>query len=118
MRRLSNASRGTSSMICSNNDPAMSGEQSGTEFERPRDHLTCAHCHETILEHEPAVPLNAGALWMHQECIMRGIVGSVGHQTRNCGCYGRYDDSEDGLSLREAAIRAATYWRANHPELP
>lgn len=49
----------------------------------------------------------------HQECFMRSVIGSVGHQQHECSCHGREDTSEFGLSIREAAINAAKYNRSH-----
>jgi hypothetical protein len=48
---------------------------------------------------------------MHRECLLRGVIGSVGHQMKLCECYGVEDISEDGLTLHEAAIASFNYWQ-------
>jgi len=72
----------------------------------------CHHCDEPIVEGEIVFPLNNKTLWMHQACMVRGIAGSVGCQKLGPGhAPGHADDSEDGLTKREAANRALAYWR-------
>lgn len=67
----------------------------------------CLHCQEPL--EGPCFELNAGAEYMHRECMIRGVSGSVGHQMGQCSCHGMEDTSEIGLSKREAARRAALY---------
>lgn len=42
----------------------------------------------------------------HHECIVRMVVGSVGHQTKQCPCFGGKLDDPPGMSRREAAREA------------
>lgn len=74
----------------------------------------CRHCSEPILKTDKVslVPELAGGTRhpFHDECITRMTVGSVGHQLRECECFGDEDTSEKGLTLREAAKRAAEHY--------
>lgn len=51
------------------------------------DPILCAHCGEDILEGEPRMPFNAGAVLMHRKCGLRGVIGSVAHLQGRCSCY-------------------------------
>ena len=104
-------------MICLNNSPALNDGSCGTGSERPREPLICLHCKEVIREFEQRRPLNGGREWMHLQCLIRNIMGSVGHQKGECSCYGKVDTSEDGLSLRDAARLAYAYWREHPPHV-
>jgi hypothetical protein len=66
----------------------------------------CPHCGEDILPWEDQISSNGGALPWHRECLLRSVVGSVGHQLGRCSCYGGDEDDPPGMTPREAA-RAA-----------
>ena len=74
----------------------------------------CPHCDEPVVETDRSreMPLvNAKGkseigTW-HHECLARVFLGSVGHQRRECGCYGGTYDDPPGMTRREAAIAAA-----------
>lgn len=75
--------------------------------------MHCDYCHEPILPDERA-PVSPGAF--HRECLFRLVGGSIAHQAHLCSCYGRGpDDSEDGLSLRDGARAAVSYFKAHQP---
>ena len=75
----------------------------------------CMYCEEPILEGEDGFRDGGGAFF-HRECLLRGIIGSVSHQSKTCSCYtrDRLGCEEDGISRREGARRAVAYWEA-HP---
>jgi hypothetical protein len=79
---------------------------------------TCPHCDEPIAENDDVRFITDGSTGedtrFHAECVLRVIVGSVGHQKRNCSCYGRVDMSEEGLTKREAARRADEWFRTHY----
>jgi hypothetical protein len=75
----------------------------------------CQHCGEPVLPHEQRAPiLNA---IMHFECGFRLVGGSVGHQQKNCYCYGKTDTSELGISKREAARRSLAFYRSQNERI-
>lgn len=76
----------------------------------------CAHCGEDIeLGDEPRyVGTPFGQQSMHVECMVRAVSGSVGHMMGCCSCTGQLDTSEDGLTRREAAIRAFAFYKLKH----
>jgi hypothetical protein len=45
-------------------------------------------------------------MWWHRECMVRQVVGSVGHLQRRCPCYGGTETDPPEMTRREAA-RAA-----------
>jgi hypothetical protein len=69
----------------------------------------CQHCGEPVLPDEQRSPI-INAI-MHFECGFRGIMGSVGHQQKNCYCYGKTDTSEAGMSKRDAARASWEYFQ-------
>ena len=75
--------------------------------------MTCAHCDEPILETDERMPFNAGAVMMHRNCGLRGILGSVAHLQGRCSCYvpGSTEGDPEGLTLRQAAEAAVREWR-------
>jgi len=59
----------------------------------------------TVFIQEPVdeiVPL----VYYHKNCFLRSVLGSVGHQRKQCSCYGGTLEDPQGLSLREAANAA------------
>ena len=40
---------------------------------------------------------------VHLDCFLREIVGSVGHQTKQCSCFGGDTEDPEGMTKREAA---------------
>lgn len=87
----------------------------------------CPYCNEPVEPGEAAymegveltpiiAPLDSKHRY-HADCLIRAVSGSVGHQRRECQCFGKVDTSEDGLTTREAARRAADFWRVTHPPL-
>lgn len=73
--------------------------------------LICVHCNEEILPHE-RIPHVEGK--MHRECMLRSVVGSVGHQMRICSCFGGNGTGDvGGLTKRENAQAAAQYFARN-----
>lgn len=66
----------------------------------------CPHCTEPILGWEITRPLNGNPRGAHVECVIRMCAGSAGHQRGECSCHNKIDTSEDGLTVREAAIAA------------
>jgi hypothetical protein len=67
----------------------------------------CLYCGESVLPWDDQRDTNDGALIWHAECLMRQIVGSVGHQMRRCHCYGGSEGDPPGMTRREAAKAAA-----------
>lgn len=77
-------------------------------FHRP----TCPHCGELVMPWDPArktPQLSESGLshgvW-HRECLLRGVIGSVGHQEGKCSCYGGTEEDPPGMTKREAATAA------------
>lgn len=61
-----------------------------------------------------AQPVNAGTAWVHRECLLRAVMGSVTHIRRECEYYGGTKDChacEQGMTKREAARAALIAWR-------
>jgi hypothetical protein len=65
--------------------------------------VNCSWCGEPILPEEvmPHAPLTQ----MHRECVLRTVLGSVGHHMRTCSCYGGGVGEGDplGVGKRDAA---------------
>jgi len=77
----------------------------------------CAHCGEAIGKQDDgfAIPSYDGGdiLIMapfHRACFLRGIVGSVAHQRRECSCFGGLGEDDPKLTRREAAQAALDLW--------
>jgi hypothetical protein len=47
----------------------------------------------------------------HDECRVRAIAGSVGHQAHRCSCFGGQEGDPFGATKREAARAAAELFR-------
>jgi hypothetical protein len=61
----------------------------------------CTYCDELILPDDPGE-----ASFIHRECAVRAVAGSVGHQLGTCSCHGGTDEDPPGLTKREAARQA------------
>lgn len=75
--------------------------------------MDCTNCNEPIpLLELAAVRKNTPHVQMHLACLIRSVVGSVGHQQGTCSCYGGLTDGDpDGMTPREAAHAAAIYFK-------
>lgn len=96
------------------------------------DGAVCSYCDEAIREGDYGVVASVvenmkvavgGQLAVelcyfaeHQECMLRQVVGSVGHQKHLCSCDGGPGlmDDPPGMTLREAARAALRLFRAHH----
>ena len=72
--------------------------------------MICRHCNEEVedLNRSKTIP-HFGEKGhedrvYHVECVVRMIIGSVGHQNQRCSCYGGTEEDPPGISTREAAI--------------
>ena len=74
----------------------------------------CAWCKEGFVEGEPGMALPTGffegsapppedLVFYHKNCFLRTVIGSVGHQRKQCSCFGGTLEDPQGLSLRDAA---------------
>jgi hypothetical protein len=78
--------------------------------------MICGYCDEEIGPDQPTGPfpitdgLSGLPMPLHLECQFRMVSGSVGHQKRECSCYGHVDTTEHGLTLRQAALAAHEYY--------
>ena len=70
--------------------------------------MVCGFCFEPIVCGELI------ARWatepLHRECGLRLQLGSVGHITRRCPCFGGGEDDPPHMTKREAARAAVTLW--------
>ena len=95
------------------------------------DHMThvatpvgkfCLHCEEAIQlgDEGQIIPhIDDGNVIqrpVHRECLIRMVVGSIGHQKKQCSCYNKNEAQEDqpGISKRQAAILACNYFESQH----
>lgn len=80
----------------------------------------CAHCEEAITlsdswaKSSTVVVGQIARAAMHRECFMRLLVGSVGHQTRQCSCYGGTLEDPRGLTRRQAARMALALYEKDN----
>lgn len=65
--------------------------------------MTCDYCHEEVAPDDRADIVNAD---FHRACLLRCVVGSVGHLRKRCSCYGGDEDDPPGLTSRQAALAA------------
>lgn len=74
----------------------------------------CLQCLEDIQPDDSGVvmpylagEMDGGLVAIHEECHLRSVFGSVGHQQRRCSCFGGTEEDPPGLTKREAAKAAA-----------
>jgi hypothetical protein len=80
--------------------------------------LLCQWCDEPVTELELRLGGAEATLWgqvTHIECGLRSVVGSVGHQAHRCSCHGGTEEDPPGMTRREAARAAMTYFQWRHP---
>lgn len=73
----------------------------------------CALCAEAVVDGDIGTVNNAGQVW-HYECSLRALVGSVGHQSGRCSCFGGNEEDPEGMTYRQAAIAAARLWESKN----
>jgi hypothetical protein len=85
----------------------------------------CPWCDEPILPDDPKVPILGVEVrprsleitpihsFMHMNCSLRQVYGSIGHQLKKCGCYGGSEWDPQDMTKRQAADAAVAHWR-NH----
>ena len=72
----------------------------------------CLHCEEPIRDGDPGMLMphfdgeSARERPYHRECMLRGVVGSVGHQLKRCSCRGGQQEDPPFLSRRRQALAA------------
>lgn len=79
----------------------------------------CLRCAEDVLKGEGQAVVHITSAgheirFIHTECAVRGVVGSVGHQMKKCPCFGGTEEDPEGLSDREAAQMAMDYFHLHH----
>lgn len=75
--------------------------------------MTCIWCESPILPGEPLTTV-IRCTDMHRDCLLRSIVGSVGHQRRECSCFGGKGNGDpEGVSKRECARMAREEFERN-----
>lgn len=55
---------------------------------------------------------------IHRECEIRNVIGSVGHQTRKCRCFGGNESDPPGMTKRQAAIAACEVFDGTEYVIP
>lgn len=90
--------------------------EQGQHISTPVDSV-CFWCEEVFVEGEQGTAIPAGfveesvdnvvpLVYYHKNCFLRSVLGSVGHQRKQCSCFGGTLEDPQGLSLREAANAA------------
>lgn len=76
----------------------------------------CLRCAEPIAATDPGVSMPhidangvARMAMLHLECHARATFGSIGHQTKQCPCFGGTYEDPPGLTMRQAARVAADF---------
>jgi hypothetical protein len=83
----------------------------GTEQVETPVGQSCIYCQEAIAEDDEGIVMpyhETEVSWKptHRECLLRQVVGSVGHQQKRCSCHGGTEEDPPGLTKREAAKAA------------
>lgn len=65
----------------------------------------CCWCNEEFVAEDQGllIPQNS---YYHKDCFLRSVLGSVGHQRKQCNCFGGSLEDPPELTAREAAIAA------------
>lgn len=65
----------------------------------------CHHCEEAIVDGDRGY-IDSSSNPFHEECFMRLLFGSVGHQQKRCSCFGGTEEDPAGMTIRQAAKAA------------
>lgn len=75
----------------------------------PMNEPVCTFCEEPVPpDEQPDAPMMPP---VHRECLIRQVVGSVGHLERRCSCHGGDASDPPEMTRREAARAAVTLWK-------
>ncbi len=81
----------------------------GTQVPTPVEN-ECLWCKEGFAEGDAGMAIPSGMdgsfVYYHKDCFLRTILGSLGHQRKQCSCFGGTLEDPQGVSLREAATLA------------
>jgi hypothetical protein len=84
---------------------------SGNGAEIPMSYY-CPLCEEPILLNEDFGPINGGTERAHRECLLRCVMGGIGHLTNHAyWCVEMYDP-DGGRSYRQSALEVDQYIHA------
>jgi len=76
--------------------------------------MFCGWCGEPMEPGESDIrcSANAGDMLFHRNCMIRQVVGSVGHQQGQCSCHvdGSTLGDPEGMTIRQAADAAVEFW--------
>lgn len=80
--------------------------------------MTCGLCDEVILVGEPAREMpfiradgTAKLTWVHNDCVLRSVVGGIGHLEDHDYWCKQMGDPDGGRSSRQSAIEVAAWVR-------
>lgn len=75
----------------------------------------CDYCGEIMHLNERAEVFGGD---FHRECLLRSVVGSVGHQMGLCSCFvmGSSVEDPEGMTKRQAAKAAAAFFQRRDQE--
>jgi hypothetical protein len=71
----------------------------------------CIPCEEPIGPDDMGT-INFADQVNHHECLMRSVIGSVGHLRGICSCYGGTEEDPPGMTRREAAKAALALYNS------
>ena len=82
----------------------------------------CCGCNEGFVEGDAGMAIPTGFIegaepppsalaYYHKNCFLRTIFGSVGHQRKQCSCFGGTLEDPQGLTPREAADAAVREYK-------
>jgi hypothetical protein len=74
--------------------------------------MTCGICEEPLTDDDPdGHQAMGGRAVAHVACLVRKVIGSVAHQSRQCSCFGGNSPERPAeMSFRESAIAAWKYF--------
>lgn len=75
----------------------------------------CLYCQEPIAEGDQGVVMpfysvnGASEVAQHRACVVRTVIGSVGHLKKKCTCYGGTEEDPPDMTRRQGAEAAMLY---------
>ena len=81
----------------------------------------CSYCEEPFLAEDAGIMLPHHGKKVvdhpyHQNCFLRTVLGSVGHQQGDCSCHGGTDEDPLNLTKRQAADAAVHHFRGKRDD--
>lgn len=94
-------------------------DMSSISMDEEKSKKKCLWCDELVTKDGvPMLCIDGGISvqrLQHQECALRRVFGSVGHQLARCSCFGGTEEDPEGMTKRESALAAVDMYKRRRP---